>query len=285
MTHDLHPDGPPPNPDEGEALLNALAALVREEADMRPKRSIRSRPRPTKVPGPTRLFGRSEWLRRPGRAGAERASKKMSPDSPLAPIEGAEATALFDAVLARVRPAVHAPADDLDLGSPASVRPPSGRRWGVLAAVAAILLAAVAAWMLRPGGDPTLPSYGLTSGAGDQSFRADPVVPVDRARYSRGSRVLLIARPAADVTASIEARAYVKIGGTTTRLEVQLDRSPTGAVRLDGVAGSTLALPEGEGELILLIRPAGLATEDADLLQATDPAPAQRLVHPFSYHP
>lgn len=211
-------------------------------------------------------------------------------DEALAPIEGEEAAALFDAVLDRVGlgPPVALPDDTPDdaplFESPAALTAPPGRRRWALALAATLLLAVVGgAVFLRAGGGPALPDYSLTSGAGDQTMRADPAPTVDRARYRPGSRVHLIARPAADVTGPVEARLFTRRDGKYTPLPAPLQVSATGAVRLDAVAGESLALPDGDADLVLLVRPVGLDATDDALLGADDPRPARRLVHPFHF--
>ncbi|MCB9537243.1 MAG: hypothetical protein H6704_13405 [Myxococcales bacterium] len=134
-------------------------------------------------------------------------------------------------------------------------------------------------------GDPTaLPAYRLVAGPGDQTMRADPVIEDGaRASYGPGARVQLVARPAADVTGAVVARLYLRQGAVDTPVDAPLQVSPSGAVRLDAVVGDTLTLPEGEGALVLLVRPADLDVDDADLLRADDPAPARRLIHLFRF--
>lgn len=215
-------------------------------------------------------------LAREREAEAEADDAWPADDEALRPLDEAEAAMLMDAVLGAEVRAEPPP-------SPATLTPPRRRGWvwaGVVGALAAALLLAIG---LR--GPDALPDYRLTAGAGEQTFRADPEAPAadGRARYTTGSRVQLVARPASDVPDPVVARVYVRQGGQTTRLDPPVQVSPTGAVRLDAVAGETLPLPEGEGELILLVRPTDLGTDDAELLQAADPRPARRLTHEFSF--
>lgn len=203
----------------------------------------------------------------------------------LAPIEGEEASMLFDAVLNRTQKPQSSPEVDrlLESPSPAGLTAPTGRRRWLLALAAGFLVAAVGTAVLLRGGPAGLPDYALTSGAGDQTTRADPVAPVVRARYSPGSRLHLVARPATDVAVAVQAAVFVRQNGAVTRLAVPVSVSATGAVRLDVVVGEGVTLPQGEGELVVLVRPVGMDATDEALLDAADPAPARRLVHPYSF--
>ncbi|MEZ4471169.1 MAG: hypothetical protein R3F60_10290 [bacterium] len=230
-------------------------------------------PRPPQDPDLDLLFALGALARE------QEADMDWPDDEALAPIEGEEAGALFDAVLGQ---AGHGPPVEV-LPSPAALSAPPGYRRWAFALAATLLVAVVGVLALRLGGQAGLPDYALTSGAGDQTMRADPAPTTDRARYQPGSRVHLIARPAADVTGAVEARVFIRQAGAFTRLEAPVQISATGAVRLDAVAGESIALPEGDGELVVLIRPAGLEATDDALLAAPDPAPARRLAHRFHF--
>jgi hypothetical protein len=208
-------------------------------------------------------------LAREREAGADAAWP--SDDEALRPLDEREAAAMLDAVLGAAPAATpRAPA-----------RPRRrGRVWAGLAGVAA---AAAAVLVLTTRGDPpALPDYRLAASAGEQTLRSAPARE-GRARYATGSRVHLVASPADAVGGAIAVRVYVRHAGETRRLDVPVEVSPSGAVRLDAVAGETLPLPEGDGALVLLVRPAGLDAGDAALLDAADPRPARRLVHEFHF--
>lgn len=214
-------------------------------------------------------------------------------DDALRPPDAAEADAMFGAAFAAMGTAEETAEDEAPAplpfarpaappAPPAVVRPRRGLTWaaGAVAALAAAVILAV----VSLGGPTSLPAYTLTAGAGDQTMRADPVIEAGaRAAYGPGARVLLVARPAADITGAVVARVYLRQGNTDTLVDAPLQVSPSGAVRLDAVVGDTLTLPEGEGALVLLVRPADLDLDDAALLRAHDPAPARRLVHRYRF--
>jgi hypothetical protein len=210
-------------------------------------------------------------------------------DDALRPPDAAEADAMFEAAFAAMGRAEEVEDDEapapLPFARPAAPPPPASAKprrrplsWaaGAVAALAAAVVVAV----LTLADPLSLPSYTLTAGAGDQTMRADPQLgDGERATYGPGARLQLVARPAADVPGAVVARLYVRQGAVDTPVEAPLQISPSGAVRLDAVVGDTLTLPEGDGALVLLVRPADLDLDDAALLRAHDPAPARRLMH------
>ena len=186
---------------------------------------------------------------------AELADAWPSADPTLRPFEAQEAARLFDA--ARRRPRRRA-------------------WWGGGLAAAAVILFFV--WP-RSAPPPDLPAYRL-HGTGDATTRSEPAAGL--ARYTPGSRVLLIATPAAPAGA-VEARIYVEQGGERTAATPRVEVSAEGAIRLDGEVGRDLALTPGPGEIVILVRPIGLPDSDAELLDRANPAPALRLRHPFVF--
>lgn len=190
-------------------------------------------------------------------------------------LDPAEADAMFAVVLGAMQAE-----PEPEEAAPEPLRFPTRRLMvgGLVVAVAA----AAALFFLRGGA--TLPTYELTAGAGEQAQRSE-AVKGERAVYAPGSRVHLVARPAQTVDGPVSARLYLWKDGNHTALEAPLRVSPQGAVKLDAQVGAGLALPPGEAELRLLIKPADLRTPDAELLEAGDPSPARVLVHPIEVRP
>lgn len=236
----------PPVPDEDDALLAALAGVFRAQE-----------------------------------AAADQAWP--SADPALAPIEGAEADLMFDRIRARAGPTRTADAegDDAPEHPGASVIAFPKRR--ILAAVVALAAGLLVFVLSRPGGVAPLPDYALTALTGDQAQRGDRPDPIVRAAYTPGSRILLVARPAQGIDRAISAQVHLRQAGAIRRLDVPAKISEAGAIRVDLVAGESAPMQAGEGELIVLVLPEGASAEAA--LEAADPAPAQRLVHPFVYRP
>jgi hypothetical protein len=188
------------------------------------------------------------------------------PNAALPPIQGADAEALFERVMAESQPTT--PSNGV----------PFFRRRAVagLVALAAGLLLLV--WL---SADAPLPAYEMTVRSGDKIVRgAHPQEGV--ARYTPGSRVLLILRPGEPVQ-GVRATLYLRQAGRSTRVEAPVQISQAGAVRIDLVAGETLPMRPGDGELIVLIHPEGHSGDAAALLRAADPRPARRLIHRFTY--
>lgn len=198
-------------------------------------------------------------------------------EPPFTAIDGAEANALFERVRSSAGPAAEASGDATVLAFPK-------RR--VLAAALAIAAGLLMFVLTRgPSGEDGLPPYELTALTGDQAVRNDPRErpATQRAEYTPGSRVLLVARPAAGIKGAVTARIYVRQAGEVVAVPTVPRVSAKGAVRVDLVAGETLPMQTGDGEVILLVLPAGVSADEA--IKAADPAPAQRLVHRFRYRP
>lgn len=172
-------------------------------------------------------------------------------DDALRPIAGAE----LDGLLAAVLPTGAAEVKTIPepLAFPEPLAPPApvgfGVAWAGLAVAACLTL--IALWPT-----PHLPTYSLTVAAGDQAFRGDAL---ELGRFGVGSRLLLVARPAEDVTA-ISARVLRRDGAEWVPLAAPIEISETGSVRLDGVVGETLKLAPGPHELAVEVS-AGAASQ------------------------
>lgn len=201
-----------------------------------------------------------------------------SADPALRPIDDPEAAALFERVQAQVGGASASATE-------AKVIPfPRRRVVGAVLALAAGLLLFV--FTRGPSGPPPLPEYSLSALTGDQEVRnGEPKEKpaAERADYTPGSRVLLVARPAQQAQAGVSAHAFVEQGGALTPVALPIQISAAGALRFDGVAGDSVPMQPGDGRLIIMVVPAGLDTPPAALAQAADPSPARRLVQPFRF--
>ncbi|MCA9544072.1 MAG: hypothetical protein KC613_06760 [Myxococcales bacterium] len=191
----------------------------------------------------------------------------------LAPLTAKEADAVFAAL-----PDALAPPGGKVLAFPAR------RRW-LASGVGLALAAALAVFLLTRGPAlAPLPGYQLSATAGDQLQRGpeDPQAGAV-ARYTPGSRLVLVARPATDLAQAPQVHVWLAQGDALTRLDVPVQVSPTGAVKVELEAGASLPAKPGPGAVVLVVRPAGLDTPDDALIQAADPAPAQVLRHPFVF--
>lgn len=127
----------------------------------------------------------------------------------------------------------------------------SRRRWAAGVSTTLALAAAGALWIAtRPGsGGAPLPAYALAV-TGERDTRADVPAP---AVLSPGARVTLVLRPAAPAEGPLEARAFLVQRAAEIALDVSVEVSEDGAVRMVGRAPAGAALATGEAEVVAVI--------------------------------
>lgn len=147
-----------------------------------------------------------------------------------------------------------APLDERELGDiQAQVRPQRDvlpfRRWWV-AAVPLAAAAAAAVFLLRPTA-PALPRYELTvRSQGAQVWRSGEAAPSGRPSFREGTRFDFVLRPAARVEGEVELRAVRVRGEARTDWEPNVDRDPSGALRITGTVGPDLPAEPGGWTLV-----------------------------------
>ncbi|MCY1023557.1 hypothetical protein [Pyxidicoccus sp. MSG2] len=147
---------------------------------------------------------------------------------------------------------------------PTRLAPPArGHRWRRLAPVLGAVAAAAAVLLLAlPREAPPLPGYTL-SVSSEQAVRAgapEPEVP----RLGPGSRLDVLLRPEQAVDGPVEVRAFLLRPGEARAWTPPLERSPDGAVRIQGPVDALLSLAPGEWTLAIAVGRPGTLPEAPD---------------------
>lgn len=135
----------------------------------------------------------------------------------------------------------------------------AGWQWLFLAPAAAGAVAAVL--MVMPG-QQELPGYQLEVSHGAREFRGDAAPAVDAPRLVPGSRLRLDVRPQQLVEGDVDVRVFLAGASGLQRVNMQVQKAQGGALRLEGVVGTDLQLPNGESLLHILVSRAGDITND-----------------------
>lgn len=153
------------------------------------------------------------------------------------------------------------------LDAPRARRP----RWSGLAAVAASV---ALAWMLLPTyfAAARLPTYVAEVSGMDRAFRADAPEPPQQWNGSAtlGNRLVVTLRPEIASEAPVVATLWHAVGNDVEALDVPLQRSSAGALRLDVVLGRELALEPGAHRLWLVVARRETTPAASDLQAITD---------------
>lgn len=128
--------------------------------------------------------------------------------------------------------------------------------WPALAAASLLLF-------LRPWNQPSvLPSYELSLAGALRTERsaAPPADTREPVPFAFGNRFELLLTPATSAGSEVAARVYVSHAGSLDELVTPTpERSADGALRISGVVGEQLRLPEGEFALLVVVgRPGAL---------------------------
>jgi hypothetical protein len=144
------------------------------------------------------------------------------------------------------------------------------RRAALIAApLAAAALVALALRLPRSAwSDPLamVPEYSLDVAGGDQGTRSaaparNPSAPIE---LHAGSSLEIVLRPATAVQHPVVVRAFLVQGASARPWDVPMERSPDGAVRIAGEAGTLLRVPPGSWDLVFTVSPEGAAPPDPD---------------------
>lgn len=147
-------------------------------------------------------------------------------------------------------------------------------------ATAALAVAASIAFLLvfrseGPSGDG-LPPYSLSLSGSTSELRGEPSAPSAVAKVRSNSTLTLVLRPEAPVNRPLEARAFVEQGGSLKRVDVPVEVSPEGALRLVARVDRLFVPPSGSHRLIVAVGPQG-ALPDTTSLEALRRAPSVRV--------
>ncbi len=172
-----------------------------------------------------------------------------------------EADASRDPALARAL-ALHAPLSAelrarLQQQSLRSVRtaPRLRRRTMIAGVVGSLAAAAAVVFLFRPG-PKGLPEFAATIEVGDQEWRGQQQsTPHEPADIDTPLSILL--RPERSVAGQVDAALWVRTGDSTFRSPVAAERSPDGAVRWVGTAGSMAGGRTGAVTFIAVVGRAG----------------------------
>jgi hypothetical protein len=147
-------------------------------------------------------------------------------------------------------------------------------------ATAALAVAASIAFLLvfrseGPSGDG-LPPYSLSLSGSTSELRGEPSAPSAVAKVRPNATLTLVLRPEAPVNRPLEARVFVEQGGALKRVDVPVEVSPEGALRLVARVDRLFVPPSGSHRLIVAVGPQG-ALPDATSLEALRRAPSVRV--------
>jgi hypothetical protein len=207
------------------------------------------------------------------RAGAE----------PAAAEEGVTSTADDEALIARITAGVlaqqSAPMMPRSSAAPRRLRP-----WWLGVATAASL---ALAWLLvpRPYDAAVLPGYAFEISGLDAGQRDHAVANAMRrvGAITLGNRLVVTLRPETATGVITAARLWHARGNAIEMLDVPLQRSAAGTVRLDVEVGSELQLAPGDHQLWLVIGPDDYQPDAATLHAVVQPTAAHgQYMLPFS---
>ena len=157
------------------------------------------------------------------------------------------------------------PAREVEMPNPAPARHRNWARW-----TPALIAAALTFFVLWPGGNEApLPEYGLRlegtatvqRTAPERVESADDVIEV-----AAGNRLRILLTPETADAGPLEARVVLEGGDDLP--SVRLTIAPTGAVRLEGVAGVDVPFIEGRAHLLMTVGREGELPTTDDLAQA-----------------
>lgn len=133
---------------------------------------------------------------------------------------------------------------------------------GPLAAAAVVVLAL--RLQRQAGPAALLPEYALDVSGGDRATRSGNAVENGPVELHRASRLELVLRPATTVQQPVAVHAFLVQGSDVRPWAVPMERSPDGAVRVAGEAGTLLAVPPGSWDLVFTVSAESAAAPDPD---------------------
>lgn len=161
--------------------------------------------------------------------------------------------------------------------APAPVIDLASRRRGFIGAGVGLALAAGLA-MVVFGRAASLPDYALEVRAGEQVLRGDEA----RSQvFSQGSVLSAVLRPEVDAAGAEVAVVLVPAGGSAQVLDLPVQVSASGAMRLRAVIGRDVPVGVGEHRLVFLVAPKGDLPSDPTSFADVAPSGAQRLQYIF----
>lgn len=181
----------------------------------------------------------------------------------LQPLDPDEEARLVERVSAAIAPELEAPPA---AERPANVVPlaPRARR-NVWLGGAALAIAAAASLLLVVRAGPALPSYGVEVSGG---ARVERGAEEATARFGFDDHLVVVLRPRERVEGAVVAHVYRVEGERLVRLDVPLDVSATGAVRLDARVGDLVPTP-GPAQIVITIAGAPHAPEDPGVVRSS----------------
>lgn len=141
-----------------------------------------------------------------------------------------------------------------------------------LAAAAVLVVAVLFGTQAGRSPSPTLPPYQLEVAGLDAATRSLPgAEPVGRATASVGNRLLLVLRPQRAVTTPIVGELWRVDAAHATRLSTPVAVSAQGALFVDAVVGTELALEPGSHRLWVVARDPRARIAAEQLVDAASP--------------
>jgi hypothetical protein len=104
---------------------------------------------------------------------------------------------------------------------------------------------------------PTLPAYSLSLSGGDRATRSGEPVEQGPVELHPGSRLEVVLRPATAVAGGVVVQSFVAEDGDARLLNVPIERSAEGAVRIAGEAQALLGAAPGSRTLAFVVCPEG----------------------------
>jgi hypothetical protein len=158
---------------------------------------------------------------------------------------------------------------ELSVAPPARVLP-----WRRLAIAIVAPLAAAAALILflrHPVGEQAsapLPAYALAFTGGDRTTRSAPANDDGPVELHADSRIDIVLRPSTAAPGPVLVQAFLLQGSEVHPWPVPMQRSPEGAVRISGDAGSLLGVPAGSWDLVFIVSRDPITIEPGELARA-----------------
>lgn len=179
----------------------------------------------------------------------------MRPDDPAPVVLAAPApTPTLPSLLARIRAA---------LGG--------GSAWrvGLGGLMVPVLVAALALVAVVPPAADALPAYRAELHMGDRAERGADDAPAAIPAVSAGSKVDVVARPAAPVDGPVSVGVFRLVDGRAEELALDVTVATGGVVRVRGVVGEHLDATPGPVELRVVVLPGSATPTPTDALAAT----------------